>query len=294
MPRYRFSWSNIPAPLLQALSSGLNLEGDSVESLCKKYGTRPKESFIQDTWSILLEEWLKSDAASLDSLASALRKRGLGQTDIADNYAYIGTCKNTSGLRQEALCIFLTKGEQGDSANQQPERREESKKPEVNKIKEEDEDEGDWQRPKALDRNTLMDFALDAVASLYGVDKGRIYIDSDGDILAPSGSAAVFLSAIEGREFRVFSPMVQNVSFCDELLRTLNEINIKVRFGRLFFIENTIILEQILDAKQTSIFTLGYTVGVIGEIADFYDHKIQDKFGGTLFLRERAEDEINV
>lgn len=290
MPRYRFKWENLPKQLLQALGSGLQLKGEPAQLLSQKYGTRPKESFVQDAWPILLEEWLQTDSVSLGSLAKSLRSRNLGQSGITDDYEYLKTCKNTANLRHEVLCILLTKGELSDSSEQPTETRNNPKATTADNTV-----EGyKWQRPKSLDKATLMEFALEAVSCLYNVDKKIIYIDTDGDILAPSGSAAVFLSAIEDREFRVFSPMVQNVNVCDDLFRVLNEINAKLRHGRIFCIGDQVILEEILDAGHASLYTLGFIVGTIGNIADFYDHKIQDRFGGSLFLRERAEDEINV
>jgi aryl-alcohol dehydrogenase-like predicted oxidoreductase len=39
---------------------------------------------------------------------------------------------------------------------------------------------------------------------------------------------------------------------------------------------------------------LAIIVDTLADTADFYDHRLQEKLGGAVFLRERDEDEIEV
>ena len=111
MPRYRFQWANIRPDLIQELASGLKLEGDAIESLKERYGSRPKPEFIQDSWQILLEKWLPNDPLSANQIAAALKIRGLGDIEIEESTTYLKTCRNTSGLRDVVNEAFISIGE---------------------------------------------------------------------------------------------------------------------------------------------------------------------------------------
>ena len=111
MPRYRFQWSNIRPGLIQELASGLKLESDAIESLKERYGSRPKPEFIQDAWHILLEKWLLNDPISANQIAAALKTRGLGDVEIEDSISYLRVCRNTSGLRDVVIDVFIAMGE---------------------------------------------------------------------------------------------------------------------------------------------------------------------------------------
>jgi hypothetical protein len=112
MPRYRFQWTNIRPDLIKELASGLKLEGDAIESLKKRYGSRPKPEFILDTWQILLEKWLPNDHDAASQITAALKTRGLGDFEIEDSITYLKTCRNTSGFRDVVIDAFIAMGEE--------------------------------------------------------------------------------------------------------------------------------------------------------------------------------------
>jgi len=292
VPRYRFNWANFDQSFLAAIAQGLSVSGDPAAGLQAKYGLRPKEDFIQDSWQVLLAVWLKADSQACSELAVALRKRSLGQTEQTDDFEYLQACRNSQGLRQEALQVFLDKGEQSKGAIARPADPTPLADPP---------DAGSGaaappssRSPESFDRQSLIAFAKEAVSALYGVSEENVYVDSDGDILAPCGSAAVFVSVVDDNEFRVFSLLLREPRECDELYRVINDINSNMRMGRLFYAASTVILEHNLPAHYTTFAGLKLVIDVIGDVADFYDHRLQEMFGGSLFLRERAQDEISV
>jgi hypothetical protein len=292
MPRYRFNWTNFDPEILVALAQQLQIAGEPSEGLRAKYGLRPKEEFVQEAWQSLLSIWLKSDSDARAHLANALRKRGLGQVDLPDDFSYLESCRNTQGLRQEALQVFLRKGEQSSGAIARPD----TPVADLEAATHADQASslGASETPTSFDRDSLLAFAKEAVASLYGIQAENVYTDSDGDILAPCGSAGVFVSVIDDVEFRVFSLVLREPRESDELFKIINDINQDLRIGRMFYTGSAILLAHNLMAKWTTLAELRVVIDVIGDVADFYDHRLQEVLGGELFLRERAQDEISV
>jgi hypothetical protein len=292
MPRFRFNWENIDSDLLRSLADCLPLTGDPASSLKSRYGSRPKEDFIKDTWSILLSHWLKVDSNSCGLLASSLRKKGLGQTDLFDDLAFLQSCRNTQGLRQDALQLFIQRGEQGKSdisistnvaSRHQPQSVQSQGCMNASAV-----------IVTALDRDSLIKFTVSAAAELYGVTEDKIYIDDDGDIVVPCGSAVIFVTVIEAKEIRIFSLLVKQPEECHELYQLLNEINSTLAIGRVFYAADCVYAEHNLRPQFLTKEGLMFAIDMIGELADHLDNKIQDRFGGVTARRERAEDEILV
>ncbi|MCF8140354.1 MAG: hypothetical protein K9J75_04510 [Cyanobium usitatum Tobar12.5m-G36] len=119
MPRYRFQWTNVRPDLLQELASGLKLEGDAIESLKERYGSRPKKEFAKDAWPILLEKWLLRDPIAARQLAVKMKSRGLGDIETEDNITYLKSCRNASGLRDVVIDAFIELGEPDVNSTQE-------------------------------------------------------------------------------------------------------------------------------------------------------------------------------
>ena len=96
----------------------MKLESDAIESLKERYGSRPKPEFIQDAWHILIEKWLLNDPISANQIAAALKTRGLGDIEIEDSISYLRVCRNTSGLRDVVIDVFIAMGEDESNAIQ--------------------------------------------------------------------------------------------------------------------------------------------------------------------------------
>jgi hypothetical protein len=297
MPRYRFSWSNLDHDLLLAIAQGLSIDSDvPTTGLREKYGSRPKENFVYDGWQVLLSEWLKQDHNACSELADALRKRGLGLVEQADNYLFLQSCKNTRNLRHEALQIFLRKGEKdiGDISDAEPAglALEASS---VGVLL--DKSSSSYVSP-SLDDQSLKAFANEAVTQLYSVREEDIKIDCYDGILVPHGTSAVFINVIEDSdcddaEFRIFSRLIDNPRECDDLYKFLNEINVPLMTGNVYYANETIVLEQRLYARFTTLGALKLVIEDIRDAADYYHKILQKMFGGTLILREILQDEIS-
>lgn len=117
MPRYRFSWLNLPQSLLAELADAMDLDrGDDVaDELRAIYGARPQESFIEDTWELLREVWMVEDHKSRSEIVATLRERGLGDMSLSDDLEYLRSCRNTINLRRIVLPTFISLGESGSS-----------------------------------------------------------------------------------------------------------------------------------------------------------------------------------
>lgn len=117
MPRYRFQWENVPSELVSKIVEHLCLPGSSIDAIKSRYGMRPKVDFIQDTWKLLVSEWLVHDVDALASVASSLRGIGLGDTKIERDEQYLDSCRNTIRLREVVLDRFIALGESGQTAD---------------------------------------------------------------------------------------------------------------------------------------------------------------------------------
>src|SRR5690625_1212947 len=105
MPRYKFRWSNLPPDVLDGLCHTRTADGDDydpAEALHDVYGARPKEDFIHDAWSSLLETWLKHDKESRDWVVTALRQTRHEDgtlTKRRDQLEYLRNLRNAKNLR---------------------------------------------------------------------------------------------------------------------------------------------------------------------------------------------------
>ena len=117
MPRYRFSWENLSAPLLAELCASLGLEDDrsAADALRTTYGARPKPVFVKDAWPVLRDHWLEDDAVSRAQIVAQLRSARLGLSDTpvgtqAEQMTYLRSCHNQQSLRDIVLAQLLSVG----------------------------------------------------------------------------------------------------------------------------------------------------------------------------------------
>ena len=123
MPRYRFSWSNLPEGFTAAACEYLGLAGDPDDALRAAYGARPKEQFVADTWPLLLEGWLPLDEVAREGVVTGLREAGLGDLSIdvseaAGQLEYLHTCRAAKTLREIVLLEFHLFGEPWEDADE--------------------------------------------------------------------------------------------------------------------------------------------------------------------------------
>src|SRR6266498_4608733 len=98
MPRYRFSWDNLPPGLLRQLGSGLRLRPPVDQALRERYGARPEQDFVRDAWPTLIKAWLETDDESRELVVAELQARGLGKArapavSAASQLYYLRSCR---------------------------------------------------------------------------------------------------------------------------------------------------------------------------------------------------------
>jgi|LauGreDrversion4_2_1035121.scaffolds.fasta_scaffold209292_2 hypothetical protein len=290
MPRFKFQWSNLPDDLLRELAWGLGLPGDPAVALQTRFGVKPKEEFVKESWPLLLQFWLGDDHAARHELVSALRAKGLGKTEIADPIGYLRSCNNSSSLRSEVNRLFLSLGEHKQQDEPPTTRSNDTRHTQTVKKTANVEE-----HPQELTRESMLAFAKGVVATMYEVSEDKLIVDDDGDLFIPAGSAGVFLRVKEDPdEFRIFSPLVSNVEESQLLYSLINQINADLRFGCLYYANRAIILDHGLIGRTIDPLQLAIIIDVLTDTADFYDHRLQEKLGGEVFFRERDEDEIEV
>ena len=298
MPRFKFQWANLPDELQRKLLPDDQRNADDLVSALKRtYGARPKEEFVRDNWTLLLESWLKNDALSSDQLASSLRALGLGEPSIQQNYDYLTTCKNTKNLRSYALQAFLDFGERSPASS-----------PQVEAIRQltvvaTPPEEGTSLSKSAgstliVDgdpESELRNKARAAVGKIFNTPPEDVFVDSDGDVSVRFGSAAVFVRVIMSNPLRysIFSPLLSGVEESPSLYEILNEINKNLIIGSMTTSNSNVVLEYSVISTIT-MEELSSVIDYMTDMADQYDNKLQEYVGGSPFFREKNQDEIDV
>ena len=116
MPRYTYQWEVVPDGIVESVGAALGLRaGDIRAELARRYGARPKEQFVGDTWPTLRDAWLAHDARSRARVVEQLRDHGLGDDSInvrADGGEdlYLRSVRNTATLRKVVVQEFWLLG----------------------------------------------------------------------------------------------------------------------------------------------------------------------------------------
>jgi len=306
MPRYRFSWENLDRVLTRALVADLQLQGDPADALRSAYGARPRADFVRDAWPTLLSAWLGRDRPSTRRIAQRCRERGVGSLDERDDLVYLAGLRNTTGLRDIVLDLFIALGEQSSDDRAAVHAMSTSvAPPAANNVDETPTpaapaapaapEPAQGAEPEAAagdDVEGLRRFVGDAIVELTG---GPVMVDDDGDFVLPSGSAVVYVSIVtEPLYIRVFSVMLREVAERPEVFRLMNSVNMTLRIGRLVYVNGAVLLEHHLLPIGLSGGELQIVVDCIRSAADYFDHRLQGEIGGSTTFAERAEDEIDV
>ena len=116
------------------------------------------------------------------------------------------------------------------------------------------------------------------------------YLDgqaANGDLVTEpvavrSGTAVVYIRLIDADPpvVRVFSPLLRGVDRGAELLSELNDLNARLSFLRLFWRDSTVYLAAELLAEGLTMAVLTHTLDTLADTADFYDERLQPRFGG--------------
>ena len=311
MPRFRFNWTNLSSNLLRDLAGYLRITGTPAEGLRRAYGARPRDEFVRDTWPVLLSAWLEADRRAARRAAHRLRERAVGNLDASSDVEYLRSLRNTSGLREVILQLFIELGEQtasdrtiteslsevtsvellapdeGRAPEHDPGRARNAPTPPVHESTPDEDTDSD-----ESERDRLFSFIGDTISEMLG---HAVHVDEDGDFAIVAGSAVVFVSIPSEPSFiRFFSPLVRNLPDQAAIYPLINSVNLNLPLGRLTYSNDTIMLEHNLLPLGLSAAEIKVVVGMLSNAADFFDHRIQDQLGGETLLDERADDEIDV
>lgn len=298
MPRFKFQWANLPENLqLSLLPVEEKTSQNAAEVLKRIYGARPREEFIREQWTTLLNNWLQGNIQECKNLASSLRSIGVGDNNIESNIDYLKSCKNTKNLRNYTLQAFLDFGERTPASS-----------PQIEEIRNltvvSTPLEAGTNLSKTLGSTVILDGdpetdllnkARAAVGKLFNKSEDSVLVDSDGDVAVAFGSAAVFIRVIMANPLRysIFSPLLSEVEETPALYEILNEINQNLIIGSIVASNKNVTLQYSVIAS-ISIDELSYVVDYITDMADLYDNKLQEYVGGNSFFREKNEDEVDV
>ena len=277
MPRYRFSWTNLPEDLLVELTKALDLEtqADAANALREIYGARPQEEFIEDTWELLREVWLTDDEEARGEIAATLRERGLGDNSVSDEAEYLRSCRNTINLRRVVLPVFITLGEDSPLAGhrsrpvakttEEDEVSDESPSPKPrNKVglpkqsgskgilprsrtSDGERENVDTDSPEQEVGNPVEHFRQWLLKNVRTItEREHLEADDDGDIPVDVGSARTFVSPRliqidpknKALSLDIYSILVHGVEKSPELLLALNRINCETPFVKAKYEEN--------------------------------------------------------
>jgi SNF2 family DNA or RNA helicase len=122
LPRYKFSWTNLPPELLKELARDLGLDSPApADALRATYGPTPEQSFVRDAWGTLREHWLAKEPNALAAVVNELWQAGqangyLRPADSSEQLDWLGRRNNTTRLRVVVLTQLVAAGERPDTA----------------------------------------------------------------------------------------------------------------------------------------------------------------------------------
>ncbi len=292
MPRYRFSWDNLPPALLDQLGRDLRLRPPVDQALRERYGARPEPDFVRDAWPTLLDSWLGGDDESRDLVVQELQARGLGKAraparSSAAQLYYLRSCRNSSALREAVAAIFTAFGESEVFSTPVPSETTAEDNPIVTP-------DGASPESGTVDQppTSLTEWLCWAVAQVLDVD--QVNQDPDGDIRIRYGSTMCFVRGIEDPpSVRLFAPMVIDVPRSAALLEDLNDINLNITVGRVVHTPaNEVLYSLELYGEQLTVEIIRASLDAATTIADHFDHQLQSRFGGKTLYAEVSDDSV--
>ncbi len=121
-----------------------------------------------------------------------------------------------------------------------------------------------------------------ALAAWLEID--QVVIDADGDYPIRTGSALFFVRVIDGlpAAVRFFSPIVRDVSGDPALLVALNEMNARLRFGRVFWAGGQVVVSMELTGVGITPEQVTFAAVELANLADHLDDVLHGRFGGRV------------
>jgi hypothetical protein len=303
MPRYRFSWDNVPDKVVAALGDGLGLVEDPRDELRAWFGVRPKADFVEAAWPILLESWLANEAGARGEIVEQLSERGLGNSalltsplDAACQMAYLRSCRNAVTLRKVVLIEFHALGEPADVVSEAT-----SSRPDLPPTQASSdsysgsESEGD-PPPTAsgLSPDALKAWVLQSLASAF---EREFEPDDDGDIPLWQGSSVSYVRVETDQPvISVFSRVVEGMHKDASIFEAVNQINLQLAYSKAVVVDDgsAVVIEASVPADSISASGLMELLKNVVLSADYFDTRLVARFGGRTAGSDEDSEAIDV
>ncbi len=271
MVRARFDWSALPSALLRQLRDDLGIEdADVARALARRFGARPTEIFVKETWKALRERWIAKDPAARRAVVSALRARGLGSSSIAGSsaraeVAYLRTCRNGPSLRAIVLPHLLALGRQAMPVGAKPAMTAQPR-PEI-------------PADAALGPDGLRAQVKDVVRSVLGVDE--VLVDKDGDIPIRSQASVTYVRVFQDVPVvRVFAQVLWDLGNPSGIEEAVNDINRTTNWVKAVWENGTVVLFSDVVGNPLAESQLAAAINSVVHRADQVGPELQQRYGG--------------
>lgn len=284
MPRFRFQWHHISDDLREILAKNAHLDGSDVQHFVNAFGKRPSQEFVRILWPILLDHWLTYYAIHAARVALALRNHHLGDPSVIDDVSYLHTCRNTRRLREVVLREFIDFGEHPAHIEFSTSNR---------SLKPQSEGTSVQSNAEVSPVDVLRRHVYLLIQTHF--PKNHTTRTADGSVLMAYGSSVLCVSiASDPITVRVSANLLTQVVPTAQLYETLNHINHELPLGRMYAVNNLVVLEASIPPIAIEEKMLLYTIANLAHIADIYDDRLQRSFGGDVSGIAVAGDVIDV
>ncbi len=143
-------------------------------------------------------------------------------------------------------------------------------------------------RPRTRRRvDQLAAMVEEAIRRWLGID--NVMRDADGDYPVRIGSALVIvrLHDVNPPQLSIFSPILRDIAASPALFAALNEVNARIRFGRAFWIDRTVVVATEIAAVDVTPNLIALACMELGALADRLDDPLRGRFGGRLMFSQR-------
>jgi len=113
--------------------------------------------------------------------------------------------------------------------------------------------------------------------------------DKDGDYPFRFGSAVLYVRIVDDAApvVAIFSPILRAVDRSPELLAALNELNSKIRFGRVVWAHDEVLLVSELSIVDLTADQIAHACLELGSLADAIDSELHGRFGGEIVFLDQ-------
>jgi hypothetical protein len=130
--------------------------------------------------------------------------------------------------------------------------------------------------------DVIRPFVEKTVKELIGAQE--LFVEPDGTIPVRTGSTVTYIRLLDADPptLQVFSPMLTGLSSSPELIARLNELNGQIRFARMFFVDDRVVVAAELPAETLDPEEIRTAMDAVSATADRFDEELAAAFGGQV------------